>query len=66
MDWKLLTLAVVAFVLYWMRPIREGACPSAKEMTAAAIKAACDDLGGVVKDTSRGPSCECPDGSPAV
>lgn len=66
MDWKLWTLIVVAAVLFFMRSTREGACPSAKAMTAIAIKESCDKLGGVVKDSPNGASCECPDGSPAV
>lgn len=66
MNVKILTLAVIAFVLYWMRPVKEGACPLAKGMNDLDFKARCDALGGVVKETPKGLVCECPDGSEAV
>jgi hypothetical protein len=62
-KWATLALILVLVYIHWSQSRREHACPLAnKSLTEAAIKKACDELGGVV----QGSDCVCADGSAPV
>jgi hypothetical protein len=56
----LLLVAALIMVYVFTRP-REGLCAAAPALTAAAIKKACDEQGGVYDEATN--TCSCPNGT---